>query len=249
MNEYMRDKTIVITGANRGIGLEIAKAVSSLGGNIIACVRDANSMMESGLDEINSSSGGALNIYELDLNNLDSVRETAKKICQVNKEVHGLVNNAGVASGGLFQMTEIAELKQVFDINFFHQLVFTQYISRRMGKSVQGSIVNIASASAFRKDRGSLAYSASKAALVQATRVMSTELAGSNIRVNAVAPGVTNTDMLALMSAEAIKAQVEASVWKKHTQSSEIASVVKFLLSDEAMNVSGQVIRVDGGQL
>jgi 3-oxoacyl-[acyl-carrier protein] reductase len=170
-----------------------------------------------------------------------------KKIILISKKVDILVNNAGIASGALFQMTTISELRKVFEINFFSQIVISQGISRVMSRNKSGSIINLASTSAFIADPGTLAYGSSKSAFARATKSMATELGSMGIRVNALAPSVTKTDMFDQMSADARDSLIESSALKRCAEPQDIANVALFLASDLSLYVTGQVIRVDGG--
>ena len=118
-----------------------------------------------------------------------------------------------------------------------------------MSRKKIGSIVNISSISSFRFDEGTLAYGASKAALNFATSILAKELGSHGIRVNAVAPGITNTPMLNNMDKKAIDKQIYDSALKKIAFPSEIASLVSFLCKNNASHITGQIIKVDGGQL
>jgi 3-oxoacyl-[acyl-carrier protein] reductase len=183
----------------------------------------------------------------VDLSDDESVKDLVKKIILISKKVDILVNNAGIASGALFQMTTISELRKVFEINFFSQIVISQGISRVMSRNKSGSIINLASTSAFIADPGTLAYGSSKSAFARATKSMATELGPMGIRVNALAPSVTKTDMFDQMSADARDSLIESSALKRCAEPQDIANVALFLASDLSLYVTGQVIRVDGG--
>jgi 3-oxoacyl-[acyl-carrier protein] reductase len=158
-----------------------------------------------------------------------------------------LVNNAGIASGALFQMTTGAELRKVFEINFFSQIAISQGIAKIMVKNKSGSIINLSSTAAFIADSGTLAYGSSKSAFARATQSMASELGSSNIRVNAIAPGVTKTDMFEQMSIDARDKLINSSALKRAAETKDIANVSLFLASDLSSFITGQVIRVDGG--
>ena len=159
-----------------------------------------------------------------------------------------MVNSAGVPYGNLFALTKDADMENVFQTNYFSLLNFTQLISRVMGKNKKGSIINISSSTSFNADIGTLAYGSSKVALNYATEVLSKELASQGIRVNAVAPGITDTAMLKKMDLKAIDEQLKASSLKKIANPDQIASVIMFLCSQESSHITGQIIKVDGGQ-
>jgi 3-oxoacyl-[acyl-carrier protein] reductase len=159
-----------------------------------------------------------------------------------------LVNNAGITYNALFQMTSMEKMREVFEVNFFAQVAFTQYIVRLMARQKSGSVINISSSAAIDANPGRSAYGASKAAVICMTRAMAHELAEQNIRANAIAPGITDTDMVeASMSQETIAATVAQTRLKRMGKPSDIADAAVFLASDLSSYVTGEILRVDGG--
>jgi 3-oxoacyl-[acyl-carrier protein] reductase len=247
MNNLLHNKVAIITGANRGIGKSIVETFAENGATIIACVRTLNPDTESWMKSVEERFNVPVTPVLVDLSDDESVKDLVKKIILISKKVDILVNNAGIASGALFQMTTISELRKVFEINFFSQIVISQGISRVMSRNKSGSIINLASTSAFIADPGTLAYGSSKSAFARATKSMATELGPMGIRVNALAPSVTKTDMFDQMSADARDSLIESSALKRCAEPQDIANVALFLASDLSLYVTGQVIRVDGG--
>ena len=154
---------------------------------------------------------------------------------------------AGVTLDALFHMITMDQLRRTFEINFFSQIFFTQYITKLMLRQGRGSVVNMSSISALDGNAGQLSYSASKAALIAATKTLSQELAPKGIRVNAVAPGVIDTAMTEGIPEEAMARQMSRSELKRLGLPEEVAGAVLYLASDLSGFVTGQVIRVDGG--
>ena len=247
MNNLLHNKVAIITGANRGIGKSIVETFAENGATIIACVRTLSPDTESWMKSVEERFNVPVTPVLVDLSDDESVKDLVKKIILISKKVDILVNNAGIASGALFQMTTISELRKVFEINFFSQIVISQGISRVMSRNKSGSIINLASTSAFIADPGTLAYGSSKSAFARATKSMATELGPMGIRVNALAPSVTKTDMFDQMSADARDSLIESSALKRYAEPQDIANVALFLASDLSLYVTGQVIRVDGG--
>lgn len=139
----------------------------------------------------------------------DSIKIGVKEIQNYGKKLTVLVNNAGiVGSVNLFTMTRMSEIREVYETNVFGTLLLTQYISRMMIRNKKGNIVQIVSCAALDGDTGMIAYASSKGALVSATKRLAIELGEFGIRVNAVAPGLTDTDMGNMM-----QAQLEQQTW------------------------------------
>jgi 3-oxoacyl-[acyl-carrier protein] reductase len=243
------DKVAVVTGANRGIGYAIARTFAAHGAKLIACVRTIEPDTEAALKALEQTSGREVVLVAMDLADEASVKAGTRAIAAASTRIDILVNNAGIASGGLFQMTSMSELRRVFDINFFNQIVLTQGIARLMARAKAGTIVNIASTAAQIADPGTLAYGSSKAAFARASQSMATELGALGIRVNAIAPGVTRTDMYEQMASGAREKLIAASALKRPAEAQDVANMALFLASDLSSHVTGQVLRVDGGMV
>jgi 3-oxoacyl-[acyl-carrier protein] reductase len=247
MTNLLQNKIAVITGANRGIGKSVTEIFAKNGANIVACMRSITPEIEAWMKGIESKFNISIDPVLIDFSDEKSIKSSIKEIVNISKNVDILVNNAGVASGAIFQMTPISELKKIFEINFFSQIVFSQNIAKLMIRNKSGSIINLSSTTAFIADPGTLAYGSSKAAFSRATQSMASELGSYNIRVNAIAPSVTKTDMFEQMSVDARDKLINSSALKRAADPEEIAKVAVFLASELSSFVTGQVIRVDGG--
>ena len=177
----------------------------------------------------------------------NAMKEAVKKIRSEKQSIDALVNNAGIIYNALFLMSDVQNLRQQFEVNFFAVFLFTQYIAKLMTRQGYGSIVNISSTAAFDGNMGKSVYGASKAAVWAMTKSIASELGANGIRANCIAPGVTETDMLKTMPEHILTETKEFSDLKRLGKPSEIATTAVFLASDKSSYVTGQVIRVDGG--
>jgi 3-oxoacyl-[acyl-carrier protein] reductase len=241
------NKTAIITGCNRGIGKSILELFAKEGANIIACIRKEDPEFIILKKDLEEKFSITINLVYFDLENQDEISLAIKQIASMKLKIDILVNNAGFASGSLFQMTKIFDLQKNLQINFIGVIYFTQSISRLMSKQNYGSIINISSVTGIIADFGTLSYGSSKAALNYATKNLALELGKFNIRVNAIAPSVTNTQMLNQMDSNSTQKLIELSALKRIANPIEIANVALFLASDLSTFVSSQILRVDGG--
>jgi 3-oxoacyl-[acyl-carrier protein] reductase len=240
-------KTAVITGCLQGIGRATMDVFAQNGANIFACCQYPT---EEFCDHIkNLSEKNNVNIIPIyfDLFDDASIKQAARDIQKEKIPIDILVNIAGMTQDALFQMVTMDQMKTIFQINYFSQILFSQYIIKIILKNNSGSVINISSISAIDGNTGQLVYASSKAALIAATKTMSEELAPKGIRVNAIAPGVIDTAMTAVVPKEAIDKQMAKSNIKRLGLPKDTANAILYLASDLSSFVTGQVIRVDGG--
>ncbi len=244
----LKGKTVLITGANRGIGRALVEAFAAEGSNIIAHARKENVNFETDMQNLAEHYSVKIDTIYFDLSNEDEIKNAIKKISSQKTKIDILINNAGVAFGGLMNMTPISKLKEVFQINFFSQILMMQQISKLMIRQKGGVIINMASVGGIETNPGYLAYGSSKAALIWATRCAAKELAPYGIRVNAIAPGLTKTDMGMYKSEEELTITINQTALKRMADVSEIADAVLFLASEKASFITGHILSVDGGR-
>tara|TARA_A100001011_G_C14314821_1_gene847436 strand:+ start:2563 stop:3321 length:759 start_codon:yes stop_codon:yes gene_type:complete len=244
----LKNKTAVITGCNKGIGKEILRLFSENGANIFACSRNLTDEFNNLIKQTEKDFNNKIIPVKIDLADENSVKEASKRILSEGKDIDILINNAGSIQTSLFQMTSIKKMKELFEINFFSQTVFTQFMIKSMIKNKCGSIVNISSNSAIDGNEGRSSYVSTKAALISQGRVLSRELGPSNIRVNTIAPGLTNTDMMTQNTTKQIIDEIASKTpLRKIAEPKDIANVALFLSSALSSHITGQTIRVDGG--
>ena len=241
-------KNAIITGCARGIGRRMLIAFAENGANVWACCRSKTMEFDQFCEELGRSNDVRITPLYFDITDTLKMKEAIKTILMAKVSVDVLVNNAGVTYNALYQMTSLDKMREIFEVNFFAQVALTQYIVKLMTRQKSGSIINISSSAALDANPGRGAYGASKAAVICMTRAMAHELAEHNIRANAIAPGITDTDMVeASMPRETIDAAVQQTRLKRIGKPSEIADAAVFLASDLSSYVTGEVLRVDGG--
>jgi 3-oxoacyl-[acyl-carrier protein] reductase len=210
MYDDLSGKTVLITGGTGGLGRQLILDFSSAGANLIVHGRNFTIDFDSWLEKIAKDSKIRITKMSFDLEDEESIKSSFRAI-PAALGIDVLVNNAGVAHGGLCQMTPISDIKQIFNINYFSQVLITQQVVRRMIRKGSGKIINISSISGLDAKPGNVAYGASKAALIAFTRTLSAELRSYGIKVNCIAPGLIETKMATLMEDKALKLMIEES--------------------------------------
>ncbi len=244
----LKEKTAVITGCNRGIGKSILEIFAKNQSNIFGCVRKIDDDFKKLVEELKKKYNVNITPVEIDLSNVESIDLGVKKIQNNGIPIDILVNNAGVIENSIFQMTSMKNLKSIFEINFFNQTKFTQLILKQIIKNKKGSIIYISSSSGLDNNYGRNAYSSSKAAVISQAQTLSREIGIKQIRVNTIAPGLTDTNMMNENTPKEILEKVVKQLSLGRIASpDEIANVALFLASDLSSYLTGQTIRVDGG--
>lgn len=247
-NNMVEGKNIVVTGCLQGIGKETLKVLSEHGANVIACAYKHTDEFEAYCNVLSERNGVLIYPVYFDMMNHNSIKEGAKTIQAQKMEIHGLINIAGINKDAYFNMVTYQDMIDTFQVNFFSQIILSQYVVKLMQrKKTVGSIVFTSSVTALDGNEGQLSYGASKAALIGAVKTMALELGISGIRVNAVAPGVIKTPMTDALEKKVIEDKVSKMDIPRLGTAAEVADLYMFLLSDLSSHISGQIIRVDGG--
>ncbi len=246
----MNNKHAIVTGANKGIGLAITKKYLEEGYNVFFCNRknqsDFDKLFENNILD-KKYKNNVINVF-FDLGNRETITKAADKIKEYKVKIDVLVNNAGSIDTRLFLMSKIDQIEDFFSENLFSNLIFTQQIAKIFVKQKEGSIVNISSTAGIDGTEGRLAYSTVKSSINMVTKILSKELSYFNIRVNAVAPGLTDTDLMKdSHKKEIIEETVKRQSIKKIASTSDIAELVYYLSSKNSSHITGQVFRIDGG--
>lgn len=243
----MREKrVVVVTGASRGIGRAIAIALARPGCDIVVNYRsDAAAAAETAAAI--EAKGARPHPVCFDIADGEAVKQAFKEIVKQHDGVHVLVNNAGITRDNLMVLMKQTEWGEVIDTNLTGAFYCSQAVIKPMMKQRHGRIINLTSIVGAMGNAGQCNYAAAKAGLIGLTRSLARELVSRNITVNAVAPGFIETEMTLNLSEQArqgLLAQIPAG---RYGTGEEVASLVKFLASDEAGYITGQVIHVNGG--
>lgn len=244
----LKGKNVMVTGANRGIGKAVVEVCAEQGANVWACSRKAPEEMREMCEALSERHRVWVEPVSFDMTDEAAMAEAVKKIHKEKRPIDALVNVAGVIpETKSFHMAKPEEMQRVFQVNFFSVMALTKLVSRCMLRNKSGSIVNVASIAALDGEPAQMEYVSSKAALVGATKKLASELSSYHIRVNAVAPGLVETDMMEAMQTE-MKERMIQNIWMKRlAQPREIAGVIAFLASDLSSYMTGQILRADGG--
>ena len=242
------NQVAVVTGAGRGIGHAIAVRLAKEGARV-ACVSRTEANAQRTADEINLTQSDAAKAYAVDVADQAAVQKAAAQILDDFGRVDILVNNAGVTRDGLSMRMSMDDWDTVLNTNLKGAFTFTQALMRPMIKQRSGRIINISSIAGLTGNAGQANYSASKAGLIGLTKTLARELASRGITVNAVAPGLIETDMTTVLSEEIRQAILQKVPLGKLGEPEDIAGAVAYLASPEAKYITGQVLTVDGGMV
>ncbi len=241
----LEGKKALITGANRGIGKVITDTFLANGATVFIVVRD-----NTYLDELTIHYKTYLNtrlfVFFYDLADAESVPKLFKEILGLTNSIDILVNNAGIMQDALIGMIDRSQVQNQFNVNVFSVIDMIQYCTKLMRKNKSGSIINISSIVGTKGNVGQLVYSSTKGAIISMTKTAAKELAAYNIRVNAIAPGLIDTDMLRSIGENKLQKLSSNVMMNRLGSKEDVANLTLFLGSDLSSYISGQIIEVDG---
>ena len=242
------NQVAIVTGAGRGIGHAIAVRLASEGARVASVSRTEGNAQRTAA-EINAARADAAKAYSVDVSDHASVQQIGAQILSDFGRVDILVNNAGVTRDGLSMRMSVEDWDTVLNTNLKGAFNFVQAVQRSMIKQRSGRIINISSVIGLIGNAGQANYAASKAGLIGFTKSLAREVASRGITVNALAPGLIETDMTKVLSDDVRKNILSKIPLGALGQPDDVASAVAFLASAEAKYITGQVLAVDGGMV
>lgn len=246
MSGLVENKVCLITGAGRGIGRAIAELFVE-NGAIVYANDTREGCMENWISEWECKMPGKMHAVYFDITDEEQVKHAVMSIRKETERIDVLVNNAGIEFNELIGMISRKNMELMLNVNVIGVVNMLQMVSRIMQKQPEGgSIVNITSMTALRGNRGQLVYSATKGAVLSLTKSAAKELAEKKIRVNAIAPGLTLTPMMAQADPEKLQERIHNVCMGRLAEPMDIAKACMFMASDLSSYISGQVLPVDG---
>lgn len=245
MPELLKGKVCLVTGAARGIGKAIASQFAEEGAVVYANERKEGTVAF-WKGTLPPETAGSILPSCFDVTDVNSIKACVMKIRKEHGHLDVLVNNAGVEYNELIGMILDGHLRDMVDVNIIGTINMVQYCSKIMAKSEHASIINIASMVGVSGNPGQSAYAATKGAVIAFTKSAAKELGSRGICVNAIAPGLTRTEMFDKADPEKIKKRVDNIALGRIAEPEDISSACVFLASDLSRYVSGQIIGVDG---
>jgi 3-oxoacyl-[acyl-carrier protein] reductase len=241
-------RTVLVTGASRGLGLGIARALTAAGYDVIVVARRTSKAVTQAIGEAKrGKKHGALHFVPFDLGRVDTIPKLVKNLRKEFGPLFGLVNNAAVGHDGALAMMHNTQIEELIRLNTLSPIMLTKYVVRSMLSERAGRIVNVASIVGFTGYSGLSVYAATKASMLGFTRSLAREVGRLGITVNAVAPGFVETSMTHGLVGDQRAQVVRRSALRRLAEVDDVAAAVAYLLSDKARNVTGTVLTVDAG--
>ena len=242
----LQDKIALVTGGSRGIGRAVVEQMAAEGADVVFLYRSNQASAEELADRI-AGQGQKARAIQADVRDAARAQQIVDEIVERAGRIDVLVNSAGIVMDGLLGAMMPDQWRDVIETNLFGAYHYCRAVAQQMLYQRGGSVVNLSSTAAEFASRGQVNYAASKGGIDALTRAMAKEFAPRKVRINAVAPGMIETDMSKAVRGLAGDRIKDIIPMKRIGTPEEVARVITFLASDEASYITGQVIRVDGG--
>jgi len=246
--KLLENKTLLITGASRGIGRGIATVFAKHGANVVfsySSSLDAANNLEKELQSLGVQAKG----YQSNAADFDQSQELVEKVLADFSTIDVLINNAGITKDNLLMRISEEDFDKVIEVNLKSVFNLTKAVQRTMLKQRYGSIINMSSVVGVKGNAGQSNYSASKAGIIGFSKSIALELGSRNIRCNVIAPGFIETEMTSKLSEEVVAGWRAGIPLKRGGTPNDVANACVFLASDLSSYITGQVINIDGGML
>jgi 3-oxoacyl-[acyl-carrier protein] reductase len=240
-------RNVIVTGASRGLGLAIAESLAASGYRVLAIARSATEPLQALSAAAAQAGRGAVQFHPFDLLDTAAMPQLVNRLRREVGPLYGLVNNAGLGTPGVLAMMRDEQIEALIRLNTLSPIVLTRHVVRSMMSERAGRIVNMSSIVATTGYQSLSVYSATKAALIGFTRALAREVGQLGITVNAVAPGFVATEMTREMDDKQREQIIRRSALRRLPEPTDVAATVKFLLSEEARNITGTTLTVDAG--
>src|SRR5580704_1121664 len=240
-------RTVLITGASRGLGLGIARKLVADGYDVIGIARKETKEINAAIADAKRAKNGALHFVPFDLGEIDKIPDLVRDLRKEFGPLFGLVNNAALGLDGALSLMHNSEIEQLVRVNTLSPIVLTKYIVRAMMADGGGRIVNVSSIIGLTGYSNLSVYGATKASMMGFTRSLAREVGSKGVNVNAVAPGFLDTEMTRGLAEDQRARVARRSALKRLTAVEDVANAVEFLLGDQAASITGTVLTVDAG--
>lgn len=238
---------VIVTGASRGLGLAIAERLAGEGRRVVAVARRDTEALQKASQKVAADGAGALIFRSLDLGEVGAIPEFVRALRAEFGPIYGLVNNAGLGTGGLLGIMPDAEIETLIRLNTLSPILMSKYVVRGMMAEGRGRVINMSSIIASTGFNALAVYAATKASLVGFTKSLAREVGRVGVTVNAIAPGFVDTEMTSGLGETGHERIIQRSALRRLAEPQDVAAMAAFLMGEGGRNITGTVMTVDAG--